>query len=166
MPPEEWMRIPLKEGWESKVTGRSKIYLFGLEDRKLVDKTFNEMHEKGRLKWTDVQTPFFYPVFVVWRTINGVRKGRAVVDIRGLNDLIIPDAYPVPLQEETINDLHGCTHLSILDAMSFFYQWRVHSEDTFKLTIVTHRGQETSLVSVMGCRNLIAYVQRRMDRFL
>lgn len=34
-----------------------------------------------------------------------------------------------------------------------------------KLTIVTHRGQETFL-PVMGCRNLIAYVQRRMDRLL
>lgn len=73
--PKEWMRIPLKEGWESKIIRRSKIYPLDLEDRKLVDKTLNEMHEKSRLKWTNVQTPFSYPVLVVWRAINGVRKG-------------------------------------------------------------------------------------------
>ena len=50
--------------------------------------------------------------------------------------------------------------------MSFFYQWRVHNSDTFKLTIVTHRGQETFFVPVIGCQNLIAYVQRRMDCLL
>lgn len=125
------------------------------------------MHRQGRLKWSDEDTSFSFPVFVVWKTSNGVRKGRAVVDIRGLNDIIVPDAYLVPLQEEIINDLRGCDRLFILDAMSFFYQWRVHSADTFKFTVVTHsRGQETFLVPVMGCRNLIAYVQRRMDRLL
>lgn len=166
VPPEEWMRIPLKDGWQDKLTGRSKIYPLGIEDRKLVDETFDNMHEQGRLKWTDEETPFSFPVFVVWKLINGKRKGRAVADIRGLNDMIMPDAYPVPLQGEIINDLRGCDRLSVLDAMSFFYQWRVHSSDTFKLTIVTHRGQETFLVPVMGCRNSIAYVQRRMDRLL
>lgn len=164
VPPEEWMRIPLKEGWQEKLTGRSKIYPLGIEDRKLVDEMFDKMHKQGRLKWTDEETPFSFPVFVVWKWANGKRKGRAVVDIRGLNNMIIPDAYPVPLQDEIINDLRGCNRLSILDAMSFFYQWRVHDSDTFKLTIVTHRGQETFLVPVMGCRNSIAYVQRRMDR--
>lgn len=73
--PEEWMRIFLKEGWKPKITGRSKIYPLDLEDRKLVNQMFNEMHEKGRLKWKKVHTPFSYPVLVVWRTINGVRKG-------------------------------------------------------------------------------------------
>lgn len=156
VPPEEWMRIPLKDGWQDKLTGRSKIYPLGIEDRKLVDETFDKMHEQGRLKWTDEETPFSFPVFVVWKLINGKRKGRAVADIRGLNDMIMPDAYPVPLQGDIINDLRGCDRLSVLDAMSFFYQWRVHSSDTFKLTIVTHRGQETFLVPVMGCRNSIA----------
>lgn len=166
VPPDEWMRIPLKEGWQDKLTGRSKIYPLGIEDRKLVDETFDKMHEQGRLKWTDEETPFSFPVFVVWKMSNGKRKGRAVVDIRGLNEMIVPDAYPVPSQDEIINDLRGCKHLLVLDAMSFFYQWRVHDTDTFKLTVVTHRGQETFLVPVMGCGNSIAYVQRRMDRLL
>ena len=50
--------------------------------------------------------------------------------------------------------------------MSFIYQWKVHDSDIFKLTIVIHSGQEIFLVPVMGCRNTIAYVQKRMDRLL
>ena len=45
-----------------------------------------------------------------------------MIDIRGLNDLIVPDAYPVPSQAEIIGDLLECTHLAVLDANSFFYQ--------------------------------------------
>lgn len=108
VPPEEWMRIPLKEEWQNKLTGRSKIYPLGIEDRKLVDETFDKMHKQGHLKWTDEETPFSFPVLVVWKLANRKRKGRAVVDIRGLNDMIIPNAYPVPLQDEIINDLRGC----------------------------------------------------------
>ena len=160
------MKLPLREDWQSKVSGKSKVYPLGIEDREIVDKTFDEMHRQGRLIWTNTHTPLSYPVFVVWKKIGDVRKGRAVVDIRGLNDLLVPDAYPVHLQSDVIADLRGCTHISVLDANSFFYQWRVHPEDTYKQTIVTHRGQETFLVPVMGNRNSIAYVQRQMDTIL
>ena len=61
-----------------------------------------------------------------------------MVDIRGLNDLIVPDVYPVPLQSDIIARLLGCTHLSILDAMSFFYQWLVAYKDCYMLTVVSH----------------------------
>lgn len=48
----------------------------------------------------------------------------------------------------------------------FFYQWRVDPKDTHKLTVVSHRGQETFLVPVMGYMNSVAYVQRQMDNIL
>lgn len=106
-------------------------------------------------------------MFVVWKTLlDGKRKGRAVVDIRGLNDLIVLDVYLVSLQSEVIARLAGCTHIVVMDAMSFFYQWRAHPDSRHMLTAISHRGQETFNVSVMGCMNSIAYVQRQIDRIL
>ena len=167
VPEEEWMRISLRQDWQTKVLGKAKIYPLGTQDRNIIDKTFDEMHVQGRLDWTKDATPFSYPVFVVWKTLpDGTKKGRAVVDIRGLNSLIVPDAYPVPLQAEIIGSLVGCSHISVLDASSFFYQWRVHPKDRHMLTVVTHRGQETFNVPVMGCMNSIAYVQRQIDKIL
>ena len=132
-----------------------------------MDKTFDELQAQDRLEFTTQAIPFSFPVFVVWKTLqDGSRKGRAVVDIRGLNDLIVPDAYPVPLQSDIIARLLGCSHIAVLDATSFFYQWRTHPESRFLLTVGTHRGQETFNVPVMGCMNSIAYVQRQIDRIL
>ena len=95
----EWMKLPLKSDWEERINSKgAKVYPLGLKDKEVVDRTFDELHRQGRLMWTTQPTPFSYPVFVVWKDVpSEKRKGRAVVDIWGLNDLLIRDAYPAPL---------------------------------------------------------------------
>ena len=167
VPEEEWMKLPLRHDWQDKVSGKAKIYPLGIRDREVIDKVFDELHEQGRLEWTKEATPFSFPVFVVWKTlIDGKAKGRPVVDIRRLNELLVRDAYAVPLQGDVIDMLTGCLHISIMDATSFFYQWRVHPAYRYMQTVVTHRGQETFNVPIMGNMNSIAYVQRQIDGIL
>ena len=67
------------------------------------------------------------------------RKGRAVVDIRNLNDLILPNVYPASVQSDITTRLLGYTHLSILDAISFFYQWHMPENHHYMLTVAFHR---------------------------
>lgn len=130
VPPERWMKVHLKSGWESKVSAiKPRVYPLGNNSKQLVDQTFDEMHRLGRLKYTDAHTPFSFPVFVVWKTTaDGEKKDRAVVDIRKLNDLVIPDTYPLPLQSDIIASVQGCTNLAVLDAASFFHQWLLHPD--------------------------------------
>lgn len=40
LPQEDWMRIPLRPGWESKITGKPKVYHLGIKDRAIVDRVF------------------------------------------------------------------------------------------------------------------------------
>ena len=144
LPEENWMTIPLKSDWEDKVTGKVKIYPLGTKDRAILNKTFDDLQEQGRLNYTDKATPFRYPCFVVWRPDqSGVKKGRVVIDIRGLNAITFPDAYPLPLQAEILIAVRDCLYISVVDCTSFFYQWRVHPRDRHKLTVVSHRGQES-----------------------
>lgn len=167
VPEDESMRIPLRTDWQSQLTGRTKIYPLGTKAKQVVDETFDNLHDQGRLDWTTKNTPFSYPVFDTWKIdAEGTKKGRAVVDIRGLNDLVVPDAYPLPLQSDIIAAVQGCEYISVIDCASFFCQWLVHSENREKLTVVTHRGQETFNVPVMGCRNSPAYVQHHIDMTL
>lgn len=84
-------------------------------------------------------TPVSFPYFVVYRGLE--RKGRHFAT----------HVYPLPLQP------------GMFFRASFFYQWRVHRSDKHKLT---HRGQETLNVAVMGYQNSSAYVQRQIDRIL
>ena len=172
VPESEWLRIPLIKDWESKHKLSTKVYPLSPKDRALVDELFDELHEQDRMKWTPQGTPFGFPVFVVWKTIlvgpekTPVRKGRVVVDIRGLNQISVPDSYPLPLQTDIISAVMGSNYISTVDCSSFFYQWRVAPEDIHKLTVVSHRGQESFKVAVMGYRNSPPYVQRQMDRIL
>lgn len=167
LPEEHWMRIPLKADWEDNIPGKIKVYPLGTRDREFIDQTFDELHRLGRMDWTNISTSFSYPCFVVWRTLSdGTKKGRVVVDVRGLNAISLPDVYALPLQSEVIMDVRDCRYITVVDCSSFFYQWRVHRSDRHKLTVVTHRGQESFNVAVMGYKNSPAYVQRQIDRVL
>lgn len=98
------MKVHLKPGWENKVlTIKPRMYPLSIKAKHLVDETFDKMQHLGRLKYTTSHSPFSFPVFVVYKTkAKGERKGRAVVDICKLKDLVISDAYPFSLQSNII----------------------------------------------------------------
>ena len=99
------------------------------------------MHKQKRLKFTTNPTFFSFPVFVVWKSdSNGKKKSCVSVDIRKLNDLVLPNLYPLLLQSEMIANVQRCTNLAILNAASFFYQWHLHSDYRFMFTVITHCG--------------------------
>ncbi len=125
------------------------------------------MHKQSCLQYTTNLTLFSFLVFVIYKTNqHGRRKGRAVVNIRKLNELVLPDSYPLPLQSEIIANVQGYTNLAVLDAASFFYQWRLHPDHRFMFTVIIHPGQETFQVPIMGYINSVAYVQREIDNIL
>jgi hypothetical protein len=136
------------------------VYPLGTEDKKLIDQTFDDLQAKRRLKYTIESTSFSYLVFVVCKMVNDKRKGRVVMNIRGLNFMMLSDVYSLPLQEDIISAVKNCNFLSVIDCASFFYQWRVHSSDRHKLTVVSHRGQETFQVTVMGYKIAHTYNDR------
>jgi len=45
----------------------------------------------------DEVIPITFPVFIVWRIVKGIKKGRIVVDLRSFNKITIPDNYSLPL---------------------------------------------------------------------
>lgn len=164
IPEEEWMPIPLKADADPKPC---RVYPLGQKDREVVDETFDKMHQQGKMTWSNQPTKFSYPVFVVWRDMpNGKRKGRVVVDIRGLNKVTESDSYPMPLQSEVINTVAGYRYISTVDAMGYFHQFLVQVADRHKLTVVSHRGQEQSNVALMGYKGSPPYVQRQTDKLL
>jgi hypothetical protein len=165
VPEEEQMRVPLVEGYQNQKIGQ-RPYPLSQEDREIVDKTLDDLHAQGRVEWVTQPTPFGAPAFVVWRMVNGARKGRMVIDLRALNKVTIPDAYPMPLQQDVIRKLRGKLYISVIDARSFFHQFLVYKPHRERFTIVSHRGQEQSKVALMGFRNSPAYAQRFMDRLL
>ncbi len=70
------------------------------------------------------------------------------------------------MQADIISAVKGCIYITVVNCASFFYQWRTHLEDRYRTTVVTHRGQETFNVAVIGYKNSPAYIQRQIDRLL
>lgn len=165
MSEDELMTIPLVDGWNRMRLGQ-RPYPVGQKDRELMDKTLNELHCKGRMTWVTKPTPFATPVFVAWRRVNGIKKGRVVADLRALNKAAIPDAYPLPLPETIMASLIGKRYITVIDIKSSFHQYGVHPDHQDRFTITSHRGLERSTVALMGFRNSPAHVQRFMDQLL
>ena len=116
------MTVPLRADWQSHLhTIKPRIYPLDNKAKALVDEIFDEFQRQSRLIYIQTHTPFSFPVFIVWKPGPNKKKNQAVVDIRRLNVLVIPDTYPFPLQSDIIAIVEGCTHLAILDAASFFY---------------------------------------------
>lgn len=159
----------MRDNWQKKIShfNRVKIYLLDIQDRVVVNKTFDKLHQQNRLDFTSNSTFFSYSVIVVWKTTSSDdRKRRVVVNIRELNDLLVSDVYLVSLQIEIVSKLQKCKRIAILEVSSFFYRWRVHLDSRHMLTVVTHREQKIFKVSIMSCMNSIAYVQRQIDNIL
>lgn len=89
-----------------------------------------------------------------------------VVDIGGLNLMMMLHVYPITKQEDIITKLANATYITIVDAMSFYYQWLIHPDLRWAFTVVTHDGQHTFYVPILGYKGSNAYVQRRMDNIL
>ncbi len=165
MSEEEMMKIPLVEGWQNtKLNFRA--YPLGREERAILDKKHDALHEQGRMGYVHGASPFALPVFVVWRMVKGVKKGRVVADLRPLNRVAVPDSYPLPLQQEIINAIRGKKYLTVIDMTNFFFQLMVHPDYRDRFTLISQRGMERSNVCLMGYANSPPHAQRFMDRTL
>ena len=103
------MDIPLLDNWKEQYKpGQARVYPLGANDRAQVDKAFDKLHEQDHMEWTNTSTPVSFPCFIVWRTLpDDTQKGRVVVDIRALNKISMPDAYPVPSQADILTAVQG-----------------------------------------------------------
>jgi hypothetical protein len=66
VPEDRWMVIPFKEGWDEMIL-KSTVYPQGLKERELIDQTFDQLHQQGRMQWSLYHTPSSYPMFIAYR---------------------------------------------------------------------------------------------------
>ena len=88
------------------------------------------------------------------------------MNIRALNKIIMSNVYPVLSQSEILIEFRNATHISIVDAINFFYQWWIQRYYRYRFTVASHRGQKSFRVPIIDFRNFSVYVQRIIDRIL
>ncbi|KEP45032.1 putative tick transposon, partial [Rhizoctonia solani 123E] len=108
------------------------------------------------------QSAWGFPIIVVYRN----SKPRVCIDYRRLNDVSIPDEYPLPKQTDILHALEGAQWLSTLDALSGFTQLSVREEDRAKTAFRCHRGLYQFKRLPFGFRNGPSVFQRVMNNIL
>ena len=149
------MPIPFKTDVNPKL---SRVYPLGEKDKNMIDITFDNLYDKGKMVWINYPTKFSYPVFVVQRDISKGRKGRVIVNIRGLNKIIKLDIYLIPLQSDIIAAIAGYKYIIVIDTSGYFHQFRIKLDNRYKLIIVSYRGQEQFNIAIIGYNGLLFYI--------
>ena len=93
-------------------------------------------------------------------------KWRAVGDYRRLNNVTIPDRYPVPHLTDFTANLAGCRVFTKLDLIRGYHQIPVAPEDICKTAVLTPFGLWEYVKMNFGLRNGAQTLQRLMDEIL
>lgn len=91
------------------------------------------------------------------------RKGRVVVDIQGLNKITVPDIHPLPLQEDVFTAVQGCIFISVVNCSGQLPLLLVRGDHIQRFTVTSHRGSQHFNVAIMGFKNSVPYIQRKID---
>jgi hypothetical protein len=101
------------------------------------------------------------PVLLVKKKDNTFRF---CVDYRKLNEITIPDKYPIPRIDETLTLLSGMKFFTILDLKSGYWQLSMHPNSRKYTAFLSNFGKYSWNVMPFGLKNAPSTFQRMMDK--
>lgn len=101
------------------------------------------------------------PVVMVPKKDGGVRL---CIDYRRLNEVTIPDSYPMPRIDDLLQATGGTAYMSTMDLRAGYHQIQVHPDDRDKTCFVTPQGAYRFNRLPFGLRNAPATFQRLIDQ--
>ena len=120
---------------------------------------FQKMEDAGIIRRSN--SPWASPLHMVPK---GDGSWRPCGDYRALNNVTVPDRYPVPNIHDFSNRLDGCRYFTKLDLVKGYYQVPMAKGDIAKTAVITPFGLFEWLAMPFGLRNAGNTFQRMMDR--
>ncbi len=127
---------------------------------------FDDMKENGVVR--EAHGPVASPVVVVEKKANaeGVREIRPCGDYRAVNDLTVPDRFPMVDIRQFVQDLTGMKYFLTADILKGFHQQPMAEDSIYLTALIMPKRFVEFLFAPFGLRNLPAQFQRAVARIL
>ena len=118
----------------------ARPYPLNIRDRAVLNEIYDALYREGKMEYVTQPTNFSYPVFVVWKDTPSGRKGKVVINIRGLNKITLSDFYLLLLQSDIIQVVVGAKYITIINMQNYFHQFWVKQNNKYKLTVISYKN--------------------------
>lgn len=154
LPPKRAFEFEIRTDPTQSPASRPVIRLSYAEQQEL-KRQLDGLLKKGLIRHST--SPYGAPVFFIKKREGDLRM---VCDYRGLNKMTIKDANPLPLIEETLDQLAEAVIFSRFDLVGAYHQLRIKEEDIHKTAIRTRFGSFEWRVLCFGLTNAPAAFTR------
>uniref|UniRef100_A0A183CIF4 Reverse transcriptase n=1 Tax=Globodera pallida TaxID=36090 RepID=A0A183CIF4_GLOPA len=104
-------------------------------------------------------TPWVTPIVIVQKKDGGIRP---CLDFRKLNEVTIPDRYPLPRLDSIMERVGSCAYYTSLDLASGYLQIKLSDETSRKCGVITEDSVFQMMTMPFGMKNATAAFSRAM----
>ncbi|WP_416879588.1 reverse transcriptase domain-containing protein, partial [Litorimonas sp.] len=148
------------------VPHRGKVRPHNPEQEEALEEFVDKHLKLGNLEPSN--SPWSHETVLVKQTTppGAKQRYRVCLDYRPINSCTIPDAFPLPLIETSLQAFSGAKCFSSLDGTNAYYSIRTKAESRPLLAFATKSGHWQPISMPMGARNSGATYCRMVSRLL
>ena len=139
----------------------TKQYPISHKEKSIVNEVTDDMLNKQVIR--NSTSPWNSPLILIKKKDGTFRP---CIDFRKLNNITVPEKFPIPMISDILQSMHGARFFSTLDLESSYWQTAIDETDKQKTAFTTPSGHFEFNVMPFGLKNAPAIFSRLMSNVL